>query len=42
MVHDDYSIFTYKMRITYDLKEEIMSHGATIEVLEPKELKTLM
>ena len=42
VVHDDYSILTYKMRITYDLKEEIMSHGATIEVLEPKELKTLI
>lgn len=42
VIHDDYSIFTYKMRITYDLKEEIMSHGATIEVLEPKELKTLI
>ena len=42
VVHDDYSIFTYKMRITYDLKEEIMSHGASIEVLEPKELKTLI
>ena len=42
VVHDDYSIFSYKMRITYDLKEEIMSHGATIEVLEPNELKTLI
>ena len=41
-VHDNYSIFTYRMRITYDLKEEIMSHGATIEVLEPQELKTLI
>lgn len=41
-VHDQYSIFTYKMRITYDLKEELMSHGATIEVLEPQELKTLI
>jgi len=41
-VHDDYSIFSYKMRITYDLKEEIMSHGASIEVLEPAELKTLI
>ena len=41
-VHDDYSIFTYQMRITYDLKEELMSHGASIEVLEPKELKTLI
>ena len=41
-IHDNYSIFTYTMRITYDLKEEIMSHGASIEVLEPKELKTLI
>ena len=41
-VHDRYSVFTYKMRITYDLKEELMSHGASIEVLEPKELKLLI
>ena len=41
-VHDDYSIFSYKMRITYDLKEEIMSHGASIEVVEPEELKVLI
>jgi len=42
VLHDNYSIFTYRMRITYDLKEEILSHGATIEVLEPLELKTLI
>ena len=42
VVHDHYSIFSYKMRITYDLKEELMSHGASVEVLEPKELKTLI
>ncbi len=41
-VHDDYSIFSYMMRITYDLKEELMSHGSSIEVLEPKELKALI
>ena len=41
-IHDNYSIFSYMMRITYDLKEELMSHGASIEVLEPKELKTLI
>ena len=41
-MHDQYSIFTYRMRITYDLKEELMSHGASIEVLEPQELKTLI
>ena len=41
-VHDDYSVFSYQMRITYDLKEELMSHGASIEVLEPRELKMLI
>ena len=41
-VHDHYSVFSYRMRITYDLKEEIMSHGASIEVLEPEELKVLI
>lgn len=41
-VHDSYSVFTYWMRITYDLKEEIMSHGSSVEVLEPTELKLLI
>ena len=41
-VHDNYSVFTYSMRITYDLKEEIMSHGSSVEVLEPTELKLLI
>ena len=41
-VQDQYSIFTYQMRITYDLKEELMSHGASTEVLEPQELKMLI
>ncbi len=41
-VHDQYSLFTYMMRITYDLKEEIMSHGASVEVLEPQELKLII
>jgi len=41
-IHDNYSIFSYMMRITYDLKEELMSHGASVEVLEPVELKTLI
>ena len=41
-IHDNYSIFSYNMRITYDLKEEIMSHGASIEVVEPEELKVLI
>ena len=38
-IHDSYSIFHYKMRLTYDLKEEIMSHGSDVEVVSPPELK---
>ena len=38
-LHDDYSIFRYKMRNTYDLRERLLSHGSSIEVLEPPELK---
>lgn len=39
-VHEKYSIFTYRMRNTYDLRERLLSHGSSIEVLEPAELKT--
>lgn len=42
VVHDDYSIFSYTMRITYDLQEELLSHGSSIEVLEPPELKVII
>lgn len=38
-LHDKYSIFTYHMRNTYDLRERLLSHGSSIEVLEPAELK---
>lgn len=35
-----YSVFTYKMRITYDLREQLLSMGSNVEVLAPSELKT--
>ena len=38
-LHDNYSIFRYKMRNTYDLRERLLSHGSSIEILEPPELK---
>lgn len=38
-VHDTYSIFRYRMLLTYDLYEEILSHGSNVEVLNPPELK---
>ncbi len=39
MVHDDFSIFTYKMLVTNDLVAELLSRGAQITVLEPRELR---
>lgn len=42
VVHDRYSIFYYRMRISPDLIEELLSHGARVEVLEPPELRAMM
>lgn len=33
---DEYSIFTVQLRPTYDFRQEILSMGSDIEVLEPK------
>lgn len=42
VLHDQYSIFYYRMRITPDLVEEILSHGRAITVLEPPELRRMI
>ena len=42
VLHDLYSIFYYRMRITPDLVEEILSHGPRITVLEPPELRNMI
>lgn len=34
-----YTLFGYMMKITFDLKQELLSHGANIEVLEPESLR---
>lgn len=34
--YKDYSIFTYRLYPTYDFFQEVLSHGAEIEVLSPK------
>lgn len=34
-----YSLFTYKMCITYDLREKLLSMGANVEILSPPELR---
>ena len=42
MVHDTFSIFTYRMKISPDLVEEILSHGSRITVIQPPELKAMV
>lgn len=37
--HDHYSIFSYFLTTDYDFKQDILSFGNSIEVLEPKELR---
>lgn len=41
-LHDDYSLFTYRLRITDDFVEELLSHGPRLTVLEPPELRAKM
>lgn len=33
---DDYTVFTYDIKPTYDFRQELLSHGADIQVLTPK------
>ena len=40
--HDDYSVFSYFLTTDYDLKQDILSFGDKVEVLEPKELRDEM
>ena len=42
MIHDAYSIFYYKLRITPDFVEELLSHGPQLTVIDPPELKAMM
>lgn len=41
-LHDNYSLFTYRLRITDDFVEELLSHGPRVTVLEPPELRAKM
>lgn len=42
MVHDTFSIFNYKLKLTPDFVQELLSYGARITVLSPPELKAMM
>ncbi len=41
-VHDGMSLFHYRMRLTRDLVDEILSHGDSLVVEQPKELRAMV
>lgn len=41
-VHDDYAIFSYRLKLNYELVHEILSLGDAVCVLEPKELRLMV
>lgn len=42
MIHDEYSIFYYKIKITPDFVQELLSYGPRVTVLAPPELRAMM
>lgn len=42
VVHDNYSIFSYRLKLNYELVSELMALGPEIKVLEPKELQAMV
>lgn len=36
---DDYSVFSYCLKPTFDFMQELLSHGSTVEVLQPLSLR---
>lgn len=42
MVHDDFSIFTYRLKLTPDFVQELLSYGPKVTVLAPPELRAMM
>lgn len=41
-MHDDYSVFTYKLQLNYELAHEILALGDSVKVIEPPELKAMV
>lgn len=42
MIHDQYSIFNYNLRLTPDFVQELLSYGPKVTVLAPPELRAMM
>ncbi len=41
-IHDNYSIFTYHLKLNYELVHELLGYGSQVTVLAPKELKAMV
>lgn len=41
-INDTYSIFTYRLKINYELVHELLSFGSALKVLAPKELVVML
>ena len=41
-IHDDYSLFTYHLKLNYELAHEILSLGDAVKVIEPPELRAMV
>lgn len=41
-ITDSYSIFTYRLKLNYELVHELLSYGSSVKVLEPPELVSMV
>lgn len=41
-LHDDYSIFTYRLKLNYELVHELLGFGSSVTVLSPPELRLMI
>ncbi len=42
MIGDGYSIFSYRLKLNYELVHEILGFGSGVKVIEPKELQIMV
>ncbi len=41
-IHDDYSVFTFRLKLNYELVHEILGFGDAVMVIEPPELRAMV
>ncbi len=41
-IHDSYSIFTFRLKLNYELVHEILGLGSSVKVLQPRELELMV